>query len=356
MKKLVGGILAGVVAIGFSVAALPLIFIAASTPAYACSSPDDPSGQVSLGSGPASEAYFNLPYLGRVEERKSNAKKIIEIGRQRKESDYSIQTALETSLQESGLLNLTGGDKDSLGLFQQRPSQGWGTRDEILNIQHATDAFFNALDKVPNKDSLTHKAAALIVQNPSIEAYGTWHWDDIGNDLMKGASSQTCGEAAGAHLPLDPGYGVSDGFNDPRDNESIGSHPHVGIDLVYGSNTRGRPVYAAFSGTVIDSGYGQGCSGNNPVEIVSSDGLTAWYLHMNGADILVKKGDTVKAGQKIGAIGACGQVTGPHLHFAFSPGNDHDAWIGSVETVQKFGVTWLDPVAVMAHYGVKLLQ
>lgn len=356
MKKLAAICLAVVFVIGISVTALPLIFIAASTPAYACDAPTDPSGSVTLGSGPASEAYFGLSWLGRIEERKANAKKIIQVGRLRKETNYSIQTALETSLQETGLLNLTGGDRDSLGLFQQRPSQGWGTREEILDIKHETDAFFNALDRMPNKDKMPHKQAAILVQNPSLAAYESWHWDDIGNDLMKGSSAETCAHAGNAHLPLDPGYGVSDGFDDPRDNMSIGSHPHVGIDLVYGSNTLGRPVYAAFSGTVIDSGYGNGCGGNNPVVIVSKDGLTAWYLHMNGVNILVKKGDNVTSGQKIGAIGACGQVTGPHLHFAFTPGTDHDSWISSVKTVQKFGETWLDPVAVMAHYGTKLLK
>lgn len=358
MKKIVAFIVAGVFLIAFSVTALPLIFIAASTPSYACASPTDPSGDVTLGSGSASDAYFNSPGLGQVDARKSNAKAIIRVGRSLKESDYSIQTALETSLQESGLLNLTHGDRDSLGLFQQRPSQGWGTREQILNVVDSTTAFFKALNNVPNKDQLSHKAAAVAVQIPSIRAYGSWHWDEIGHDLIGGSTAETCAASADAHLPLDPGYHVSDGFADPRPTLNIGSKPHIGIDLVYGSNTLGRPVYAAFSGVVVQSGYGGGCnkSNNNPVMILTKEGFETGYLHMNGQQILVKKGDTVTAGQRIGSIGSCGQATGPHLHFEVTPANDHDAWLSSVKSVQKYGSTWLDPNAIMAHYGIKLLS
>ena len=356
MKKFAAGMIAVVFVIVFCVTALPLLFTAATAPVYACNNPTDPSGRVTLGSGAASDAYFAIPWLGRVEERKDIAKKIIAVGRLKKETDYSIQTALETGLQESGLLNLTKGDRDSLGVFQQRPSAGWGTREQILNVTDSTSAFFAALNKVPNKDTLSYKAAAIVVQRPSLKAYASWHWDEIGHDLITGSSAETCVASGDAGLPLGPGYRVSDGFNDPRPNLSIGSKPHIGIDLVYGSGTLGKPVYAALSGVVIQSGYGGGCGkSNNPVMILSKDGIEAGYLHMNGDNILVKKGDVVTAGQQIGAIGACGQVTGPHLHFEFTPGNDHDPWINSVTAVNKYGSIWLDPNAVMAHYGVKLI-
>ena len=357
MKKFAAGMIAVVFVIVFCVTALPLLFSAATAPVYACNNPTDPSGRVTLGSGVASDAYFAIPWLGRVEERKDIAKKIIAVGRLKKETDYSIQTALETGLQESGLLNLTKGDRDSLGVFQQRPSAGWGTREQILNVTDSTSAFFAALDKVPNKDTLSYKAAAIVVQRPSLKAYASWHWDEIGHDLITGSSAETCVASGDAHLPLDPGYHVSDGFADPRPDLSIGSKPHIGIDMVYGSNTRGKPVYAALSGVVVQSGFGGGCnkSNNNPVMILSADGLEIGYLHMNGADIIVKKGDHVAAGQQIGAIGSCGQSTGPHLHFEVTPVSDHDAWLSAVKSVQKYGSTWLDPEGVLAHYGVKLL-
>uniref|UniRef100_UPI000A42DB89 hypothetical protein n=1 Tax=Kribbia dieselivorans TaxID=331526 RepID=UPI000A42DB89 len=56
--------------------------------------------------------------------------------------------ALATAIQESKLRNITYGDRDSLGLFQQRPSMGWGTRDQVLDPVHATNAFYDALVKI----------------------------------------------------------------------------------------------------------------------------------------------------------------------------------------------------------------
>ncbi len=56
--------------------------------------------------------------------------------------------AMATAFQESGIRNLDYGDRDSLGLFQQRPSQGWGSEEEILDPVYSTNAFYDALLKV----------------------------------------------------------------------------------------------------------------------------------------------------------------------------------------------------------------
>lgn len=58
--------------------------------------------------------------------------------------------ALATAIQESKLRNLTYGDRDSLGLFQQRPSQGWGSPEEVTDPVYASHAFFDALVAVPD--------------------------------------------------------------------------------------------------------------------------------------------------------------------------------------------------------------
>ena len=72
--------------------------------------------------------------------------------------------ALATAYQESDLRNLEGGDRDSLGLFQQRPSQGWGTPEQILDPVYATNAFYDALVKVDGYESLEITVAAQAVQ------------------------------------------------------------------------------------------------------------------------------------------------------------------------------------------------
>jgi hypothetical protein len=72
--------------------------------------------------------------------------------------------ALATAYQESGLRNLAHGDRDSLGLFQQRPSQGWGTVKQVQDPHYAAGKFYDALVKVPNYQKLAVTVAADRVQ------------------------------------------------------------------------------------------------------------------------------------------------------------------------------------------------
>lgn len=71
---------------------------------------------------------------------------------------------IATAYQESGIHNLDYGDRDSLGLFQQRPSQGWGTAEQVMDPYHATNKFFDALIKVPDWDSGDVNDVAQAVQ------------------------------------------------------------------------------------------------------------------------------------------------------------------------------------------------
>ncbi|WP_055590515.1 C40 family peptidase [Peterkaempfera griseoplana] len=83
--------------------------------------------------------------------------------------------ALATALQESGLRNLPSDDRDSLGLFQQRPSQGWGTAEQIQDPVYASNRFYAHLLRVPGWQQLTIAQAAQVVQhsaNP--DAYARW--------------------------------------------------------------------------------------------------------------------------------------------------------------------------------------
>ena len=58
--------------------------------------------------------------------------------------------ALATAYQETGIRNLDYGDRDSVGLFQQRPSQGWGTKKQLLDPDYAAGKFYDALVKINN--------------------------------------------------------------------------------------------------------------------------------------------------------------------------------------------------------------
>jgi len=83
--------------------------------------------------------------------------------------------AIATALQESGLQNLNYGDRDSLGLFQQRPSQGWGSPAQILTPTYAAQQFYSRLLQVPGWRSMSTADAAQAVQRSAFpDAYAKW--------------------------------------------------------------------------------------------------------------------------------------------------------------------------------------
>jgi hypothetical protein len=89
--------------------------------------------------------------------------------------DHAVTVALAAALQETQLRNLTGGDRDSVGVFQQRPSQGWGTRAQLLQPRYATARFYAALVKVPGWQVLPVTAAAQHVQRSAVpHGYAQW--------------------------------------------------------------------------------------------------------------------------------------------------------------------------------------
>lgn len=75
-------------------------------------------------------------------EQAGNAALIIRIGRDLGVSDRAIAIALATAMVESSMRNLPSGDRDSIGLFQQRPSMGWGTAAQALDSSRSTRVFF----------------------------------------------------------------------------------------------------------------------------------------------------------------------------------------------------------------------
>ncbi len=80
--------------------------------------------------------------------------------------------AIATAIQESKLRNLRYGDRDSIGLFQQRPSQGWGTEQQILDPVYSTNAFYDALVKVKGYEAMEITKVAQEVQRSAYpEAY-----------------------------------------------------------------------------------------------------------------------------------------------------------------------------------------
>jgi hypothetical protein len=87
----------------------------------------------------------------------------------------AVAIAYATALQESKLANLHYGDLDSVGVFQQRPSEGWGTTRQIEDPVYATDRFFAALAAIPDYLHMPISAAAQSVQHSADgSAYGQY--------------------------------------------------------------------------------------------------------------------------------------------------------------------------------------
>ena len=105
----------------------------------------------------------------------ANAATITAVGVRRKIPERGVVVALATALQESKLENLPGGDRDSLGLFQQRPSQGWGTPEQIRDPRYSATRFYAGLKKVRGWQEMRVTEAAQRVQRSAYpEAYEKW--------------------------------------------------------------------------------------------------------------------------------------------------------------------------------------
>jgi hypothetical protein len=97
-------------------------------------------------------------------EQAENAALITAIAIQRGLPARAASIALATAYQESKILNIEHGDRDSVGIFQQRPSQGWGSVPEILDPVHSTNAFYDALVQVEGYETMEITEAAQAVQ------------------------------------------------------------------------------------------------------------------------------------------------------------------------------------------------
>jgi endonuclease/exonuclease/phosphatase (EEP) superfamily protein YafD len=139
---------------------------------------------------PASDVHAQLMRLQFAEgyptltaDQAGNALAIAQVARYLGVPRRGLEIAIAVAIQESKLVNLAGGDRDSGGLFQQRPSQGWGDREQVTNPQLATEAFFGraqhtnnpGLLDIPNWEQMPLTRAAQSVQNSGYpDAYARW--------------------------------------------------------------------------------------------------------------------------------------------------------------------------------------
>ncbi|MGH3343107.1 MAG: heavy metal transporter [Carbonactinosporaceae bacterium] len=136
-------------------------------------------------------------------EQASNATTIAAVAVRRGLPERAVTIALAAAMQESKLRNLPAGDRDSIGLFQQRPSQGWGTPDEILDPAYAAERFYDALIEVSGYAELPLTVAAQRVQRSAAPtAYAQHEGDAIALSAAltgRRKSALTCTYQLGFH-------------------------------------------------------------------------------------------------------------------------------------------------------------
>jgi len=327
-------------------------------------------GLIGLAGGAAACAPFVAPSAvtsgaapdlaaGYDSDQLTNASIIVSVGAGRGVPVRGLIVAVATAIQESSLRNLgdlgEANDHDSLGLFQQRPSQGWGTPSQLQNPGYAAATFYRHLRTVTGWQTLPLTDAAQAVQRSAYpDAYAKW--EDNATRLVHHLTPGTtpalpvqlgqcggCPDAARTTTATDPSVGASgqpvpcrwvtpvdapivSGFRTP-------SRPgHDGVDL---GATRGTPIRAASAGTVTvvrcnispaDYGCDRDGSPATPgcgwyIQIRHHNNILTRYCHLLHQPT-VAVGQPITVGQVIGYVGSSGHSSGPHLHFEVHLNND----------------------------------
>ena len=160
----------------------------------------------------------------------------------------AVSIALATAYQESDLRNLRDGDRDSAGLFQQRPSQGWGTLEEVRDPVHATNAFYDALVEVEGYERLEITVAAQEVQRSGFpDAYADHEAD------ARALASALTGNSPGA-------FSCRLGDSDDGSGDLAGSGLTARAEAVRGDLAARFPgqVLGGFAPGGVDTGHIEG--------------------------------------------------------------------------------------------------
>lgn len=135
---------------------------------------------------------------------------------------HAARIAIATAIVESGLRNLNYGDRDSIGLFQQRPSAGWGTVAQIMDPVYSAGKFYTALLALPNWATMGDGAAAQAVQRSAfpgryadvLPQADQWLAQVGGpNGAQVGATTAPCIQQVNNGIKQDPA-GAASGFTD----------------------------------------------------------------------------------------------------------------------------------------------
>jgi cell wall-associated NlpC family hydrolase len=126
----------------------------------------------------------------------ANAAIITSVGKQLQVPEPGWVIAIAVAIQESTLRNLDHGDRDSLGLFQQRPSQGWGTPQQIMDPTYAATQFYRHLQTLPGWQQMSLNDAAQAVQRSGTPDAYSQHQSDA-EAIVAAVAGVTCEHTGG---------------------------------------------------------------------------------------------------------------------------------------------------------------
>ncbi|WP_037307052.1 C40 family peptidase [Amycolatopsis orientalis] len=182
------------------------------------------------------------PTAGYGSEEIGHAATIVAVGKQMNVPEKGWVIAITTAITESRLRNLTYGDRDSVGLFQQRPSQGWGSVDQIMNPNYSSEQFYWHLLALPNWQSMTVAEAAQTVQRSGFsDRYA--QFEPVARQIVAAVHGAACTTS---------GTGDCDAIQAPT--------PAATAAITYACSQRGLPY--VWGGDGPDGGHdGFDCSG-----------------------------------------------------------------------------------------------
>ena len=165
------------------------------------------------------------------------------------ENTKAAQIAVMTAMTESRLRNLNYGGQGSLGLFQQRPSQGWGTPAQVMDPTYATDAFVKHLLAVPGWQIVAPWIAAQAVQRSRFADGSNYqaNWlaaaAVLAGVVVDGNTPGACGQGSGGLAGPPSGHGLPSGYAIPP-----GTSPKHAAVVAFALAQLGKPYLWAAAG------------------------------------------------------------------------------------------------------------
>jgi TP901 family phage tail tape measure protein len=315
----------------------------------------------SLFSSAGGGAYGDVIFSG---EQMKNAAIIANVGSKMGMSARDIQIGIMTAITESGLRNLNYGDRDSYGLFQQRPSMGWGSREQVTTPEYAARAFFGPLKAHKERNEESPWLAAQHIQRSAFSDGSNYkqYWDEAQAIFKRGLNRSKQGH----YSPVAYGAGPGGWHRPVRSGHFSNSHD-IGVPV-------GTPVYAVGDGRIVESRYitqggspqqagsypkiapnGQPYRSYGETMVLEIGGTRIRYGHLQPGS---RSGlGPVKGGTQIARSGATGNASGPHLHMDINGAEIASSWLASRGIGLRKGAMNInyDGVPAVLHRGEAVL-